>query len=191
MHTDKNFNDSLKKAIDIVRKGGVVLYPTDTVWGLGCDASNSEAVKRIFRIKQRDDAKSMLSLVSSERMLEQFVQDIPDIAWQLIEASINPLTIIYDHPIGISPLLLASDGSAGFRITNEKFSQALCSAIRKPIVSTSANISGEPAPEQFSRITEKLLKEVDYVVEYGRESQPAKPSNIVKLSSNSVFKIIR
>lgn len=185
------FNEDLKKAVDTLRAGGVILYPTDTIWGLGCDATNSEAVEKIFKIKNRADSKSMLSLVGSDGMLQQFVEDIPDIAWELIDAAVNPLTIIYDKPRGIATNLLAEDGSAGFRISHERFSQALCKRFRKPVVSTSANISGTSAPRSFSEIDPAIIEAVDYVVESNRNIANSSPSNIIKISNYNVVKIIR
>ena len=144
--------ESLDKALEVLKNGGIILYPTDTIWGIGCDATNTEAVKRIFELKQREDAKAMLMLVGSEGQLQQFVKEVPDVAWQLIDSAVNPLTIIYDEPINISPALLAEDGSAGFRITNEYFSRSLCQRLRRPVVSTSANISGRRR-QNHSRIS--------------------------------------
>lgn len=191
MNSNEQFKIDIDKAYEVLRAGGVVLYPTDTIWGIGCDATNDEAVERIFKIKRRADSKSMLSLVGSDGMLQQFVQDIPDIAWELIDAAVNPITIIYDSPKSISPLLLADDGSAGFRITNEKFSRTLCQRLRKPIVSTSANLSGKPSPVNFHEISKEIIDAVDYVVGYGRDKKDAVPSNIIKITNDSVVKIIR
>lgn len=184
-------NEDLKKAVDVLRNGGVILYPTDTIWGLGCDAGNARAVERIFKIKQRADSKSMLSLVASDGMLQQFVSEVPEAAWQLIDAAINPLTIIYDNPKGIAENLLAEDGSAGFRITSEPYSRGLCQRLRHPVVSTSANISGKPSPKQFSDIDPEILNAVDYIAEYGRNNKESLPSNIIKVTDSNVITIIR
>ncbi len=138
-------NEDIEDALTVLRNGGIILYPTDTIWGVGCDATNPDAVEKIFRLKQRADSKAMLMLVGSEGQLQSYVSTIPEVAWQLIDAAVNPLTIIYDHPRNIAPALLASDGSAGFRITGEKFSSTLCRRLRHPLVSTSANISGKAA----------------------------------------------
>ena len=184
--------ESLDKALEVLKNGGIILYPTDTIWGIGCDATNTEAVKRIFELKQREDAKAMLMLVGSEGQLQQFVKEVPDVAWQLIDSAVNPLTIIYDEPINISPALLAEDGSAGFRITNEYFSRSLCQRLRRPLVSTSANISGRPSPKSFADIDQEILDGVDYVVEVRRDEKgEAAPSNIIKIGNDSVVKIIR
>ncbi|MDE7403341.1 MAG: threonylcarbamoyl-AMP synthase [Muribaculaceae bacterium] len=182
----------LDLAVDTIRKGGIILYPTDTVWGIGCDATNPEAVDKIFKLKKRADAKSMLMLVGSEYQLEQWVENVPDVAWQLIEAAVKPTTIIYDHPIGIANTLLAADGSAGFRLTQDAFCKAICAKLRKPIVSTSANISGEKTPASFMEISPEIINGVDYVVQFRRnDKRKSKPSNIIKISDSGIFKIIR
>lgn len=184
--------DDLKQAVETLRNGGIILYPTDTVWGIGCDARNSEAVKKIFSLKKRADSKSMLVLVNNEAMLERYVDDVPDVAWQLIDAAVNPLTIIYDDAKNLAPELLAEDGSVGIRITGEKFSAELCRRLGAPIVSTSANISGNPAPKNFSEISSAIKDGVDYIVEYRQnDTTPHSPSNIIKLSKDGVVKIIR
>lgn len=149
-------NDEIKKACEVMQKGGVILYPTDTVWGIGCDATNEEAVKRVYEIKQRTDSKAMLVLVDSMRKVEFYVDEIPPVAWDLVELSTKPLTIIYDGARNLAPNLIASDGSVGIRVTDEAFSKELCFRFRKPIVSTSANISGEPSPAVFSEISEEI-----------------------------------
>ncbi|MDE5807560.1 MAG: threonylcarbamoyl-AMP synthase [Muribaculaceae bacterium] len=184
--------ESLEKALEVLKQGGIILYPTDTVWGIGCDATNTKAVERIFELKKRADAKAMLMLVGSEGQLQQYVKEVPDIAWQLIDAAVNPITIIYDDPVNISPALLADDGSAGFRITGEYFSKSLCQRLRRPVVSTSANISGHPAPKTFKEIDQAIIDGVDYVVEVRRdEKENPAPSNIIKVGNDSVIQVIR
>lgn len=186
------FEEDIKAAVATLKKGGVILYPTDTVWGIGCDATNPEAVKRIYELKHRADSKSMLVLVDGEGMLDRTVRDIPDVAWQLIEAAVEPLTIIYDHPEGVAQNLLADDGSLGIRITGERYSAELCRRLRRPIVSTSANISGEKAPAIYSEISDEICQGCDYVAEYRRDdNNPARPSNIIKVSEGGLFKVIR
>ncbi len=188
----QKMNLELRNALEVLRKGGVILYPTDTVWGIGCDASNEEAVKRIYGIKQREDTKSMLVLVGSEGELDRTVRNIPEIAWQLTEVADKPLTVIYDEPVGVANNLLAPDGSLGIRISREAFSCRLCQRLRRPLVSTSANISGQPTPRNFSEISEEILKAVDYVVDWRREELDSpSPSGIIKLSNSGVIKIIR
>lgn len=188
----KEYADDIRMAVEVLRRGGVILYPTDTIWGLGCDAANSEAVRRIFEIKRRDDSKSMLSLLDSDAKLGYYVPDVPDVAYDLMDMSEKPITIVYDNVRHIAPELLAEDGSAGIRVTREEFSKTLCARFGGAIVSTSANISGEPSPRNFAGISQEILKAVDYIVEY-RQSDPsgAQPSSIVKLGSGGLVKVIR
>ena len=184
--------DEAKKCIEVMRKGGVILYPTDTVWGLGCDATNVEAVKRLYEIKKRADNKAMLLLVDSADRICRYTGSVPSIAWDLIEMSDKPLTIIYDDARNIAPNLVAEDGSVGIRVTNEQFSQRLCQQFRKALVSTSANISGQPSPTCFAEISEEIKQAVDYVVDYRREEAGgSKPSSIVKLEKGGVITVIR
>ena len=173
-------------------EGGVILYPTDTIWGIGCDATNEEAVRRVYEIKQRQDSKAMLVLVDSSVKVDFYVRDVPEVAWDLIELADKPLTIIYSGARNLAANLLAEDGSVGIRVTNEDFSKRLCQQFRKAIVSTSANISGQPSPKNFSEISEEVKSAVDYIVGYRQEemSNP-KPSSIIKLDKGGVIKIIR
>lgn len=188
----QDFNLDVKEAVDVLRRGGIVLYPTDTVWGIGCDACNPSAVKRIYELKQRDESKSMLVLVSSEAMLEQCVETVPAIAWDLIDVAVRPLTIIYDGARGVASELIAPDGSLGIRLTKEAYSRALCSRLGRPIVSTSANISGVTAPALFSEICQEITVGVDYVARYRRDDRHAiAPSDIIRLHENGEFNIIR
>lgn len=182
----------LRQAVDVLRRGGVILYPTDTVWGIGCDARNAEAVKKVYDIKRRADSKAMIVLVDSMAMLDRTVDEIPEVAEQLIEAAFDPLTIIYDRGTGVAENLLADDGSLGVRLTREPFSAALCRALRAPLVSTSANISGEKTPMTFAEIPQEILDAVDYVCT-SRRNEPTnpKPSGIIKISHGGLFKIIR
>ena len=181
--------DEIKKACEVLQKGGVILYPTDTVWGIGCDATNEEAVRRVYEIKKRADSKAMLVLVDSPVKVDFYVKDVPVVAWDLIEMATRPLTIIYDGARNLAPNLRAEDGSVGIRVTNEEFSRQLCFRFRKAIVSTSANISGEPAAAVFSEISEEILNAVDYVVDYRREETGhPKPSSIIRLGAGGVVK---
>lgn len=185
-------NDEIKKACEILSRGGVILYPTDTIWGIGCDATNEAAVKRIYEIKQRADSKSMLVLIDSPDYLDYYVDDLPEIALNLIEVADKPLTIIYSGAKNLAPNLIAGDGSIGIRITKEKFSQGLCVRFKKPVVSTSANISGMPSPGNFSEIDENIKKSVDYIVNFRREEKNnPEPSGIIKLGKGGEIKIIR
>lgn len=190
-----DYNDDIKAAVDVLRKGGVIVYPTDTVWGIGCDATNADAVKRVFAIKRRADAKALITLVGSVAQLERTVEGIPDVAYELIEYSEKPLTIVYDGVAPgsrIAPELLGPDGTIGVRLTSEAFSKALCLALGRPLVSTSANISGEPAPTLFGEIKPDILDAADYVCLSRRdEKNSAKPSTVMRLSEDGTFKIIR
>ena len=185
-------NEEIKKACQVMREGGVILYPTDTIWGIGCDATNEEAVRRVYEIKRRADSKAMLVLVDSAVKVDFYVQDVPEVAWDLIEVADKPLTIIYSGARNLAPNLLAEDGSVGIRVTGEEFSKRLCQQFRKSIVSTSANVSGQPSPQNFSEISEEIKAAVDYIVDYRREeTTQAKPSSIIKLDKGGVIKIIR
>ena len=182
----------IKNAIEAMRKGGVILYPTDTVWGIGCDATNAEAVKRVYEIKQRDDSKALICLVDSDARLQRYVRNVPDVAWQLIDCVEKPTTLILDGAVNLAPNLIAEDGSIGIRITKEAFSHELCFRFQKAIVSTSANISGEPAAQNYRDIDPRILEQVDYVCWTRRqEHQPHQPSSIIKLSADGQVVIIR
>jgi len=184
--------EDMREAVNVLKKGGVILYPTDTVWGIGCDATNEQAVKRIFEIKQRDDSKAMLLLLDSQGRLRQYVKQVPDMAYDLIELATRPLTIIYPGAYAVAPQLVAEDGSIGIRITEELFSKTLCMCLGRPLVSTSANISGEKTPQNYSEITKQIRDNVDYVVRYRRgDRQKAEPSQIIKLDEKNHFVIIR
>ncbi|MDE6801810.1 MAG: threonylcarbamoyl-AMP synthase [Muribaculaceae bacterium] len=184
--------EDIANALKTLRQGGVILYPTAPVWGIGCDATRSEAVKRIYDIKHRADSKAMIVLLSRADDLWNYVEDVPDVAFELIEAAVRPLTIVYDRGRMIAPELLASDGSIGIRVTSEEISSRLCRGLRRPLVSTSANISGEPSPALFCEITPEILKSVDYVMESRRDDmERSKPSSVIKLSNNGIFKILR
>ncbi len=186
------YRDDIRQAVGVLRRGGVILYPTDTVWGIGCDARDSEAVRKVFGIKHRADSKALITLVDSLAMLDRTVGEIPEVAEQLIEAAVDPITIVYDRGRGVAPELLADDGSIGVRLTREPFSSALCRALGAPLVSTSANISGSPTPMCFSEIAPEIVGAVDYVCASRREEQPhARPSTVIKISAGGVFKILR
>lgn len=184
--------EDLREAVRVMREGGVILYPTDTVWGIGCDATCAEAVSRIYRIKQREDSKSMLCLLDAPGKLQGYVPEVPEMAWELMEMATKPLTIIYPGAKNVAPNLLAEDGSLGIRITAEPFSKALCEQLHHPVVSTSANISGQPAAHFYSEIAQELLEAVDYVVRYRRDDRTEhQPSSIIKLDAGNLFKLIR
>ena len=188
--------EDIKNAVEIMRKGGVILYPTDTVWGIGCDATNAEAVKRIYEIKQRDDSKALICLVDSDARMQRYFRNVPDVAWQLIdslkEGEGKPTTLILDGAINLAENLIAEDGSVGMRITNEPFSKELCYRFQKAIVSTSANISGEPAAQNYGDIDPRIIEAVDFVCWSRRqEHKPHTPSSIIKLKENGEVTIIR
>ena len=188
--------EDIKKAVETMRKGGVILYPTDTVWGIGCDATNAEAVKRVYEIKQRDDSKALICLVDSDARMQRYFRNVPDVAWQLVdslkEGDGKPTTLILDGAINLADNLIAEDGSVGMRITNEPFSKELCFRFQKAIVSTSANISGEPAAQNYCDIDPRIIEEVDYVCWSRRqEHKPHTPSSIIKLKENGEVEIIR
>lgn len=175
-----------------MKRGGVILYPTDTVWGLGCDASNAKAVERVFEIKRRADSKALIILVGSVDDLWRYVDDVPEVAEQLIEVADRPTTIIYDHGRNIAQNAMAEDGSVAVRVTSEPFSSQLCRQFRRPLVSTSANVSGQPAPATFAQIPDEIKAQVDYIVKARRsDAKRSKPSMIIKISSDATFKIIR
>ena len=187
-----NFEDDLKSALRTLKAGGVILYPTDTIWGLGCDSTNAEAVENIYKIKQRSDSKSLIILIDNVNRIQQYVKSVPEIAYELLEVTDKPLTIIYPGGKNLAVNLLAEDGSIGIRVCFNDFGRDLISRFRKPIVSTSANISGEPSPSNFSEISKQIISSVDYVVGYkqdDREKHFASP--IIKIELNGSIKIIR
>ena len=184
--------DDIKKALETLKSGGVILYPTDTIWGIGCDATNVDAVRRVFEIKKRECSKSMLVLMENPALLERYVNNVPKIAWDLIDVSTTPLTIIYQGAKNLAPNLIAQDGSIGIRFTDEVFTSRLIQQFRKPLVSTSANISGEKSPAFFNEISEEIKAQVDYIVEYRQgDRTPASSSSIIKLGEGGVIDIIR
>ena len=184
--------DDIKQAVQVLRQGGVILYPTDTIWGIGCDATNAEAVKRVYDIKRRDDSKALICLVDSDARLQRYVRDVPEVAWQLLEAAVKPTTVILDGAVNLAPNLIAEDGSIGVRITSEPFSKELCYRFQKPLVSTSANISGQPAAQNYCDIAPEILEAVDYVCFSRRqEHKPHEASSIIKLTRSGEVTIIR
>lgn len=184
--------EDIKNAVEVMRKGGVILYPTDTVWGIGCDATNEEAVAKVYKIKQRDDSKALICLVDSDARLQRYVRNVPNVAWDIFDLATKPTTIILDGAVNLAPNLIAEDGSIAMRITHEEFSKELCYRFQKAIVSTSANISGQPAAQNFQDIAPELLEAVDYVC-YSRrqEKKPHTPSSIIKLTENGEVTVIR
>ena len=189
-------SEDLREAVRVLREGGIILYPTDTVWGIGCDATNAAAVERIYRLKRRQDSKAMLCLLDGAGKLQGYVKQIPSVAWDLLESTgepeQRPLTIIYPGAKNVAENLLAEDGSLGIRITEEPFSKNLCAMLRHPLVSTSANISGEPTARSFREISEEIRHGVDYICRF-RQKDPCKgkPSSIIKLGVNNEVEVIR
>ena len=186
------FRDDIREAVRVMQSGGVILYPTDTIWGIGCDACNEDAVRRVFEIKRRAEAKSVISLVDSEVKVEFYVRSVPDVAWQLWECSDEPLTLVLDGARNLASGVIASDGSVALRVTREAFSRHLCMRMKRAVVSTSANIAGEPAPRCFSEISPEILQAVDYVCLSRRDEAPRQtPSHIIKIGPSGEVKIIR
>ena len=187
-----NYDKDIKAAVEVMRRGGVILYPTDTVWGIGCDATNAEAVARVYAIKRREDSKALICLVDSDVRLQRYVRHVPNVAWDMIELATKPLTLILDGAANLAPNLLAEDGSVAIRVTQEPFSKQLCYRFQKAIVSTSANISGEPPASNYCDISPELLAAVDYVCTSRRqEKKPHTPSSIVRLRPNGEVEVIR
>jgi L-threonylcarbamoyladenylate synthase len=184
--------EDIRRAIEVMNKGGIILYPTDTIWGLGCDATNADAVRRIYEIKQRTDAKALISLVDSETKVQFYVKEVPEVAWDVMELSERPMTVVFDWGRNLAPNLLAEDGSVAIRITKEAFSKELCMRMKRAIVSTSANISGQPAPRCFSEISEEIKAAVDYICTSRQDEPPTQmASSIIKLGAGGEVTIIR
>lgn len=189
----EDYSEDIRQAVEVLKRGGVILYPTDTVWGIGCDATNSAAIRRVFDIKHRADGKALITLVASTEALWRTVDNVPDVALELIDVAVDPVTIVYDKGVGVAPELLPADGSLAVRVTREPFSSRLCRTFRRPLVSTSANISGAPAPAVFADISPEIISAVDYVCLSRRDERrsAARPSMVIKISDNGVFKILR
>ncbi len=183
--------NEIKKAVEVLKNGGIILYPTDTIWGLGCDATNKQAVEKIYKLKKRSETKSMIILLNNENFISRYVEQVPEIAYNLIEVTDKPLTIIYPEAKNLAENLVATDKSIAIRITTEEFSSKLLDYFRKPLVSTSANISGEKSPTNFYEIPEQIKNKVDYIVNYNRNSENKQPSSIIKVENNGIIKIIR
>ena len=186
-----SFQEALKKSAEILKQGGVILYPTDTVWGIGCDAKNEAAVDKVFALKKRADTKSMLCLVANVAMLERHIAQVPEAAYDIIDLSEKPTTIIFDQPIGVAKNLIGPDNSLGIRVAKDKFCSYLSQNIKGPLVSTSANLAGQPTPKNFQEISQEILKGVDYIVPLEPEIHNNTPSTIIKLSNSGLVKVIR
>jgi len=184
--------DEVSKALKVLQEGGIILYPTDTIWGIGCDATNTEAVEKIYKLKQRNEAKSMIILVDTENKLESYISEVNPLAYELIEYAENPLTLVMPGAKNISPALINADGSVGIRVAKHPFCQQLIQRLRKPLVSTSANISGKPSPQYFGQIAPEIIDGVDYVVDIEQHDMEIKtPSTIMRLAPNGSFEFIR
>ena len=184
--------DEINKALEVLKAGGIILYPTDTVWGLGCDATNEAAVTKIFKLKKRADSKSFIILLDTDNKLQSYVSEIPDVAYDLIEYTEKPLTIIYDGAKNLAKNLIGEDGSIGIRIPKHDFCQQLVQRFRKPIVSTSANISGQATPANFNEIAEEIINGVDLIIDLEQDSNEQKQSStIIKLGAGGQFEFIR
>ena len=184
--------EDIRRAVEVMNKGGIILYPTDTIWGLGCDATNADAVRRIYEIKQRTDAKALISLVDSETKVQFYVKEVPEVAWDVMELSERPMTVVFEGGRNLAPNLLAEDGSVAIRITKEAFSKELCMRMKRAVVSTSANISGQPAPRCFAEISEEIKGAVDYICTSRQDEPPTQTaSSIIKLGAGGEVTIIR
>lgn len=186
-----NTNEEVHNAFEAIKNGGIILYPTDTVWGIGCDATNPEAVKKIYDLKMREESKSMIVLMNGERMVYNVFNNIPEVAWQILDLSDKPTTLVLDNPRNVAPNLIAPDKTLGMRLVKEPFCYKLMERMKKPLVSTSANISGQPTPNSFKEIDHHILDGVDYVVNLHHEKIAAKPSTIIKIGNDLQVKVIR
>ncbi len=182
--------EKIHKAVEVLKEGGIILYPTDTIWGIGCDATNEEAINKVYKLKNRIETKSMLVLVENDRMLQNIVE-VSSLAWDLIDLSEKPTTIIYDDPKNVASNLIASDNTLGVRLVEPIFLKQLIGKLKNPIVSTSANISGDASPRNFNDISEKIKNGVDYILDINVDSNSSKSSSIIKLTKDSKVTIIR
>tara|TARA_R100001369_G_C3322621_1_gene169198 strand:- start:2417 stop:2977 length:561 start_codon:yes stop_codon:yes gene_type:complete len=183
--------EEINNAIAVLKRGGLILYPTDTVWGIGCDATNPEAIEKVFKLKQRDESKSLICLVHDFKMLNEFVEDVPEVAYDILKYAAKPTTIIYDDPIRVAENLIAEDNSLAIRVVQDDFCKQLIRKFRRPIVSTSANISGVKTPLNFKSIAPEILEGVDYVVNLHKSKRMQQPSAIIKLKNDGTVKVIR
>jgi L-threonylcarbamoyladenylate synthase len=186
-----NITEEVNRAFETIQNGGIILYPTDTVWGIGCDATNAEAVSKIYALKKREESKSMIVLMNGEKMIYNVFKEIPEVAWQILDFAEKPTTLVLDKPRNVAANLIAPDQTLGMRIVKEPFCYKLMERMKKPLVSTSANISGAPTPMNFKEISPEIIKGVDYVVNLHREKTGGTPSSIIKLTNDSQVKVIR
>lgn len=189
---ESDFREDIRQALEVLKKGGIILYPTDTIWGIGCDATNAEAVARVSELKKRESSRSMLVLMENPNLLNSYIEEVPEVAWDLIDVADKPLTIVYPGAKNLATNLIAEDGSIGIRISGESFTQQLIQRFRKPIVSTSANFSGERWPAFFDEVSPEIVEGVDYVVQYRQdERMPSSPSSVIKLGVGGEVQILR
>lgn len=187
----ENNDRELNEALSVLKRGGIILYPTDTVWGIGCDATNAQAVEKIYALKKRAESKALICLVSDFKMLNQFVEEVPEVAYDILKYATKPTTIVYDKPIRVAENLIGEDDTLAIRVTKDDFCQKLIRKLRKPLVSTSANISGNKTPSSFVEIDQEIFKGVDYVVNLQQSKKSTKPSAIIKLGNDGIVKVIR
>lgn len=181
----------IENCIAVLKKGGLILYPTDTVWGIGCDATNPDAVDKVFKLKQRSDEKSLICLVHDFKMLNEYVENVPEVAYDILKYAKKPTTIIYDNPIRVAENIIAADNSLAIRVAKDEFCKKLIQRFRRPLVSTSANVSGAKTPQSFKEIDAVILEGVDYIVNLQHEKKSGKPSAIIKLKNDGSVKVIR
>jgi L-threonylcarbamoyladenylate synthase len=186
-----DINQEIINAYEVIKEGGIILYPTDTVWGIGCDATNPEAVAKIYKLKQRAETQSMICLMNGEKMIYNVFKEVPEVAWQIMDLSENPTTLVLDQPRNVASNLIATDNTLAIRIVKEPFCFKLMERMKKPLVSTSANISGQPTPKSFKEISPEIIKGIDYVVNLHHDKIAGKPSTIIKLTNDSQVKVIR
>ena len=184
--------DDIQKSLEVLKRGGVILFPTDTHWCLGCDATSGEAVSRLLKIKRREPGNRLLLLMENPALLERYVADVPEIAWDLAEISTTPLTMVFSNPRNLPDILTASDGTIGIRFTREDFSKELVQRFRRPVLASSANLSGEKSPSVFFDVADEIKNGVDYIVEFRQDDlTPAVSSSIIRLGSGGRIDIIR
>ena len=186
-----DLNQEIQNTLEVLQNGGIILYPTDTVWGIGCDATNEEAVAKIYKLKKRAETQSMIVLMNGDKMIHNTFKEVPDVAWQIMDLSEKPTTLILDKPQNIAKNLIATDNTLGIRVVKDSFCFKLLEKLRKPLVSTSANISGKPTPMTFSEISKEIINGVDYVVNLSREKKCGNPSTIIKIALDNQVKVIR
>lgn len=189
--TMEDIKQEVHNAYEVIKEGGIILYPTDTVWGIGCDATNSEAVKKIYALKRRAESKSMIVLVNGERLMHQVFKEIPEVAWQILDLADKPTTLILDNPRNVAKEIISEDQSLGIRVVSDPFSFRLIERMKTPLVSTSANISGAPSALSFKDIDPIILEGVDYIVDLNKDVKSTKPSTIIKLTLDSKVTILR